>query len=144
MIAIASRNEPSDRRSFAERAAGLQRRLQHVRGIWLSAAAGLHGMVDTALQRGQWLPQQIEVACEQLRCAREQLVLEIQEVTEPLQLPDWTPPGLHEDFDGIAERLDDLAEICGELDRVHAERRAGHLTLLARLQRLATTCPDVD
>lgn len=144
MIAIASRNEPSDRRSFAERAAGLQRRLQHVRGIWLSAAAGLHGMVDTALQRGQWLPQQIEVACEQLRCAREQLVLEIQEVTEPLQLPDWTPPGPHEDFDGIAERLHDLAEICGELDRVHAERMAGHLTLLARLQQLVATCPEAD
>lgn len=144
MTAVPDRPEFVVGSSLAELAAGLQLRLQQEQASWLAAAVDLHVMIDEVLRLGQSLPEKLMVACERLQQGKARLAEEIREAVEPLQLPDWTAPEAAAEFSSFRERLDDLAAICAELDRVTAEKMAGHQLVLGRVLLLAAGSAEAE
>lgn len=144
MTAVPGRPECSSDSPLTELAADLQRRLQAEQDNWLAASVDLHAMIDEVLQLGQSLPERIAARCVQLQKGKARLAEEIRQAVEPLGLPDWAAPEADADFGRFRERLDDLAAICAELDRVTAEKMAGHLRVLARVQLLAACSAETE
>jgi hypothetical protein len=115
--------------------------LQQEHDRWRQSAAPLQALLVNALEHGQDPSQRWQHAFQQLLDSKHQLARTIHDRTQHLQLPDWTPPDPDTDFADFHQRLQDLAALCTELDRLQHEKLAVYLQQLESLRQLSCSTP---
>ncbi len=116
--------------------------VQGFRQEWAQFAVQSREQFDSFRDKGDSLPESFFRRYAELQRVKETIATRIAERTVDAQRVDWQPPVATESLHDFETRLQDLIDVCRELDRIAQEKYRRYMRVLNEVQGLR--CVDVE